>query len=404
MLPEFTEFELSSGTWALFSQNRSDVFAMDIQVNFGSAFELNREAGIAHFLEHMFFSGTKRLSRKQITGRIDSVGGTINAFTTRENIQYYIKVRGENSMLAMNTLFDCFNNCEFFENELELERKIILNEIRDMRDNPVKRTLSEFVKLCLSGSYARPIIGSEKTVSSFKRRDLINAFKKSHFAGNTTVSISAPGSAKKYISILEELLPKSKKGNLKLKKCRARPKSKTKVLEKEVEQAHFCIGFPAVGSSSEDYAVVSLIEAILGGGLSSRIVYEVREKRGLSYIVQPFFDSEPRHGYFAVYLATTPEKVEGAKSVVLKEFARIREREVSLKELKKAKQHILGTKTLDWEDSLERVKDSIFAKRSGWSWREYFKKIREADAKELRNVAREIVPSDEFCSVLLRPK
>ncbi|MCD6478362.1 MAG: insulinase family protein, partial [Candidatus Diapherotrites archaeon] len=403
--PPSSEVFLANSARVLFNKSNNDVFAIDLCANFGSAFEDAKRAGIAHFLEHMFFSGTARLSRKEISKRIDSVGGTINAFTSRESIHYYIKVRKEHYALAIDTLLECFNNCEFFTKELELERRIILNEIKDMQDNPTKHVISEFVKLCLPGRFGRPILGSEESVSRLRRGDLLSVFKSTHSLANALIAITGPDDASKYIRKIEEAIASTRKRKpLKLSKCRAKPSKREKVIEKDVEQAHLCIGFPAVSSQSESYAAFSLIEAILGGGLSSRIVYEVREKRGLSYIVHPFFEAEPKHGYFAVYLATSPQKVEKAKSIVLKEFAKMREREVSVRELKRAKRYIMGTKALEWEDSLEIAKDAIFAERSGWSWQEYFEAIKEISAKELRKVAREIIPSDEFCSVLLRPK
>jgi predicted Zn-dependent peptidase len=405
VLPSFEVFQLANNARVLFNRSKNGVFAIDLCANFGSAFEDSKRAGIAHFLEHMFFSGTKRLSRREISKRIDSVGGTINASTSRESIHYYIKVRKEHYALAIDTLLECFNNCEFFTKELELERKIILNEIKDMQDNPIRYVISEFVKLCLPGRFGKPILGGKESVSRFKRRDLLSTFKSTHSLANVLIAITGPDDAGKYIKKIEEAIASARKRKpLKLNKCKVKPLRREKVIEKDIEQAHLCIGFPAVSSANANYAAFSLIEAILGGGLSSRIIYEVREKRGLSYIVLPFFEVEPKHGYFAVYLATSPHKVEKAKRVVLREFARLRKREVSARELKRAKQYIIGTKALEWEDSLEIVKDAIFAKRSGWSWQEYFEAIKGISAKDLRKVAREIIPSDEFCSVLLKPK
>lgn len=405
LLENIKTFELSNGSKLLYNKNQNDVFAIDASVSFGSAFEEKRMAGTAHFIEHMFFSGTKRFSRKQVTGRIDSVGGAINAFTSRESINYYIKVRSRHYSLAVDTLFECFNNCEFFPKELELERRIILNEIKDLQDNPIRYTISEFVKLCLPGRFGRPIAGTKETVSHFTRRHLLRTFKKTHFASNAIIAVTGPENASKYIRVIEESIASSKhKKPLKISKCKAKAQKKEKIIEKEVEQAHICIGFPAVSSESDNYAIFSLIEAILGGGLSSRIVYEVRERRGLSYITQPFMEAEPKHGYFAVYLATSPEKVEKAKKVVLREFEKLRESRISTRELKRAKQYVIGTKALEWEDSLDKIRDFIFAERSGWTWQEYFKSIKEIGEKDIRRVAREIIPSEEFCSVLLKPK
>lgn len=402
MMPEVKPV-LLSGTKLLCNRTASDVFAIDICVNFGSALE--KKPGIAHFIEHMFFSGTRRFSRKEIASRIDSVGGILNAFTSREYTHYYIKVKAEHYKLAIDTLFECLNNCEFFPKELELERRIILNEIKDMQDTPVKYAISEFTKLCLPGAFGRAIIGNEKSVLRLKRGDLLKEFKRTHCKSNIMLSIAGPKDVSSYAKRIAFHLESLREGKrLKLKKCKAKPKRKEKLIERDVKQAHLCIGFPAVSSAEHGYAAFSLIEAILGGGLSSRIVYEVREKRGLSYVVDPFLEAEPKHGLFGVYLTTRPEKVNKAKDIIIKELEKLREGKITAKELKRAKNYIMGTKTLEWEDSFELAKDSAFAECSGWTWKDYIKTIKELGVKELRDVAQELIPSEEFCMVAIMPR
>lgn len=403
-LLSFEKFRLDNGAWLLFNRNKGDVFAIDVSVNFGSAFENRKNSGISHFIEHMFFSGTKRFSRFEISKRIDSVGGYMNAFTSRETISYFVKTGSKHSRLAIDTIFDCFNNCQFFKEELETERKIIANEIRDSYDNPTRHALIEFAKMCLPGSYGMPIAGTEHTISRFKRADLFRAFKKSHFAANSIISISAPGDASKYIGLIEEALPKRRKRRLRIKRCEAKPKSMELYIRKNIEQSHLCIGFPTESASSENYATLTVLEAILGGGLSSRIVHNIREKHGLSYLTYAFLEAEARHGYFCIYLATKPEKVKKAIGLVKRELREIEHGKISESELKKAKEHIFGTQALSWEDSLERARDAAFALNSGWTWESYFDKVKGLTLAEIKKAARELIDSEALCCLILGPE
>jgi|GEM_PF-787377 len=400
----FEKIRLNNGAWLLFNRSQNNIFAMDISVNFGSAFESKRYSGTSHFIEHMFFSGTKRFTRFEISKRIDSVGGYMNAFTSRECISYFVKTEASHSKLAIETIFDCFNNCQFFKEELETERKIIANEIRDSYDNPTRHALIEFAKICLPENYGRPITGTEKAISRFKRSDLLKAFRKSHFASNSTISISAPGDAARYVSLIEGLLPEKNKRPLNIKKCKARPRKKESYIKKDIEQAHICIGFPTESSSSEAFAALSILEAILGGGLSSRIIHKVREKYGLSYMTHVFLEAEPRHGCFCAYLATKPEKAANAIELVEKELREIEQGHINEHELKKAKRYIFGTQTLAWEDALERTRDAAFALNSGWTWQEYFSRIKSLTIRELKAAAKNLIDSENLCYLLLGPE
>ncbi|MEM4598708.1 MAG: pitrilysin family protein [Candidatus Diapherotrites archaeon] len=397
------EFTLENGVKVIFSKGQSNVFAAEILVNFGSAFEERKNSGIAHFIEHMFFSGTKKHSRLQISKKIDSVGGYLNAFTSRENIGYLVKTDATNGMMALNTLLDCFNNCQFYNDQLEVERRIIANEIRDSYDNPTRHAIIEFYKVCLGKKFGKPIAGSEKNVLRFRRRDLLSHFKVSHHIGNCIFSIVAPDEPLKYFKVIEKNLLRRKNSSLKLRKCNAKAKQKEVFVEKKIEQTHICVGFPTVSSSDENYAALTILEAILGGGLSSRIVYKIREKHGLSYMAHAFLDAEPKHGAFCVYAATNPEKAKKVISIIKKELELVANGRISESELKKAKKHIIGSQAIAWEDSLEKARDNSFAYCSGWGWAEYFEKIKSFKMAELKRAVNELMDPQNLCFVYLGP-
>ncbi|MCX8189797.1 MAG: insulinase family protein [Candidatus Diapherotrites archaeon] len=397
-------FTLKNGAKVLFGKSKSNVFAAELLVNFGSAFEKKRSSGIAHFIEHMFFSGTRKHSRLQISKKIDSVGGYLNAFTSRENIGYLIKTDVKHGIMAINVLLDCFRDCQFYKDQVEIERKIIANEIRDAYDNPTRHTIIEFYRECLDKAFGKPIAGNEKNVLKFKRKDLLFNFRKSHHIKNCLFSIVAPDEPSKYLNSIGIIEPKCRKKPLKLKKCDVGSKHKEVFIEKKIEQTHLCIGFPTVSSFDENYAVLSLLEAILGGGLSSRIVYKIREKHGLSYMAHAFLEAEPKHGIFCIYAATRPDKAKKVTDIIKKELARIAHGKISESELKKAKKHIFGSYAISWEDSLEKARDNSFAYCSGWNWQEYFEKIKMLRLSEVKRVARELIDTKNLCYVYLGPK
>ncbi len=403
MQPE--RFALKSGLTVLFEPAEQESSAIDIAVGFGSALEPRGKAGIAHFIEHMFFTGTPERSRKSVFQAIEEVGGEMNAFTSRQGTHYYSRILGRHFSRSLDVMLGCYNSCLFEEKELELERRIILNEIRDAIDRPSRFVVDEFLRDCLPAEMGRRVIGTKESVSSISREDLLGQFRTAYNPNNTVVGITAKGNASEAVEKISTL-GEGRKGRRVEKKIReAKPKLKRREIERKTEQAHICIGFPVMNARSRDYPAFEIIDALLGGGISSRLVQEIREKRGLSYAVQTLFQAEMDYGFFLVYAAAKPRRVREIEEIALREFERIGQGVLTEKELERGKNYVEGREILARENSEDRARWLTQAELFGWQdFDEWMKRIRQVSAEQVRETAEKYLNTSEYVLTSLRPK
>ena len=358
---------LANGITLLVGNYAGRTSGIDLCFNYGSAFEKASNAGIAHFLEHMFFSASKAFGRKRAFEVVEGAGGELNAFTSREETHYYARVQNNAFVKPIEVLAECFNDGLFQEKDVELEKKIILNEIRESNDNPVRRLFDEFLEVCLKMPFGRRTIGSEKTVSKISARKLKACFKKNYLSPNAVIGVATPINKKKVARELGEKFTARMGHKPKLRSKPARPHANEHIAYAKTEQAHCCLGFPVMNACHESHIVMELIDEYLGGGLSARLPQEIREKRGLSYAVSTWLESEKTHGAFAVYFSTSKEKVFRAKKLVLKEFERLQKKKLDRKTVIGLKQRLLGSKAIEFENSFQRAKALVETELYGWS-------------------------------------
>ncbi len=391
---------LSNGLELLYIKSPYKVTSANLLIKYGSAYEPAKFAGIAHFIEHMFFTGTKRMSRFDISNSIDSIGGRINAFTTKQEIEYYVRVPSRHFQTALNTLAECFNACEFFEKELAVERSIILSEIASIYDNPTSCALHEFESLLLAGSYGRPTIGYKETVAKIKRNNLLNIFNETHTTSNAVLCVVTSISEQKISTLAEELFIHKKSTKTKKSKKARFNKPKFKHIARDTEHLHVCFGFKMPSASSEYYVEAITFASILGSGLSARIPFELREKHGLCYDIACFYEAEPAFGYFCVYFSTSPKNFPKARKLLERIIS---ERKIVQNDLTKAKQYLFGSKTVSWQNSTELAKDALFSHYAGFSWREFFSRLKTLELKELNSFVKDL-PLEENFTLLLGPE
>ncbi|MCX6802376.1 MAG: pitrilysin family protein [Candidatus Diapherotrites archaeon] len=293
---------------------------LDFCVNYGPVFEKKSEAGIGHFLEHVFLSGSKKLGRKKPFDLIEGKGGELNAFTSVEETHYYNRIQNADFALPIRVFGECFNDFFFGEKHVETEKKIILNEIREVKDHPVKRLFEEFTEIALEPPFNRSILGTEKTVGGITPKKLGKCLRKNYLSKNCVFGISTSLPEPQITAEIESAFSFRPGRKKTAKQKPMKPKAVERESRTKAEQAHCCLGFPVMAAGHEDYFAMELIECYLGGGISSRLLQEIREKRGLSYQVSAYLDVEKTHGAFAVYFSTKPEKIKEAKGLVLKEF------------------------------------------------------------------------------------
>ena len=309
-----------------------ETVALGVWVNAGARHERTREHGVAHFLEHMAFKGTQRRSALDIAHSLEAVGGDLNAATSMETTAYYARVLKGDLPLAVDVLCDIFENPVFAAEELERERNVIIQEIAAARDTPDDLAFDVFQEAAFPGqALGRPILGTVESVGSFAATDLAG-FRDARYHPERVV-IGAAGAVEH-----DRLV------DLAAAQFRGRPFAREALepgryeggdirIDKDLEQAHLLLGFEAPPYGSDDFYTAQVLASVLGGGMSSRLFQEVREKRGLCYSIFAFCSSYADTGLFGIYAGTSPDDLGEIVPVVADELNRlsggIREEEVA---------------------------------------------------------------------------
>ncbi len=322
----------------------------------GSRFEDERENGLAHFLEHMFFKGTKkRPNAKAISEELDSVGSVYNAFTSKDRTAYYAKVSETHVEQALDVISDIFLNSKLPEKEIEKERGAIIQEIDMYEDMPMRTVDNVFDEMLFGKEHplGRTILGPKENIRAFTRKDFATYLKRNYTPLNTVVCVAGSFNEKRLLAKTKKdfgVLPHGNPPN----PITASPEQsapRVAIKDKKSDQTHFILGLPAYPYMHADEYALEVLSTILGGGMSSRLFMEVREKRGLAYSVHSWVDKYPDTGYFAVQAGVEHGKLELTIQTIIAEFEKIKKNKVPATELKKAKEYMKGTMTLAMETS-----------------------------------------------------
>jgi predicted Zn-dependent peptidase len=326
-----------------------------LMVSVGSRFEEDRIGGVSHFVEHLFFKGTrKRPTAQEIAEAIEGVGGGMNASTDKEVTVYWSRVPDDRLELAIDVLFDIVSDSQLAANDIERERTVILEELKMYLDQPQDYVHSLFEQIMWPGHpLGRDIIGSVESVSRTSREDLIEYVHEHYSLSNLVIGLSGAFDPVQSQRMIESRLslPDLKNGAHYLPAPGPLTQPQVLLLRKDTEQAHICLGTRAVSYLDPDRYAVDLLNTILGEGMSSRLFQEIREKRGLAYDVHAYSSKHSDGGYFAVYLGVDPKKAEEAIDAVLNELRRIADEPVPEPELTKAREFTKGRLRLGLEST-----------------------------------------------------
>lgn len=326
-----------------------------VMTGVGSRFETKSENGLAHFLEHMFFKGTERRpTALSISQELDGLGAEFNAFTGEEYTGYYAKVGAKKWYKALDVISDLFLNAKLEQKEINRERGAILQELSMYEDMPMRRIQENFKTLLYGDTpLGRDIGGPKANIKRLKRRDFVNFQKRHYVAGNIVVGVAGNVDVKEVKKEIEQIFGTVPRGKRE-KAGRAKDTQKkpaTKFVKKKVDQANFVVGVRAFHMTHKDRAVLAVLAAILGGGMSSRMFIEVRERRGLAYRVGTSVEAFTDAGYLETHCGTDPKNLEKALAVVMEQYRRICTEEVRPHELKKAKDGLKGRMAMGLEGS-----------------------------------------------------
>ncbi len=331
---------------------------LSIWVKTGSRMETARINGLSHFLEHMFFKGTtNRPSAREISEEVDSFGGEFNAATSKDWTTYYIKARSANAEKVFDILSDMLLNPLLKEEEIEREKGVITEEINMYEDTPMYRIGDVFEQLIFDGNeLGWDIAGTKKTVQGLKRSDFLSYIKRHYYADNIIITISGGITEERALTLSKKYFQKVNKikNNNKVNEFKTKQKSpKLKLYTKKNDQTHLILGFLGDGRLYKDRYTQGILSAVLGGGMSSRMFIEVRERRGLAYSVRTSVDRYTETGYISTYAGVDPKKATEAVKVILDQYYGLADGryEISEKELKKAKEYVKGHLALALEDT-----------------------------------------------------
>lgn len=323
----------------------------------GSRYEVKENNGISHFLEHMAFKGTKnRPTAREISGLIDGIGAEFNAFTSKEYTGYYIKSATGHVVLCLDVLSDMLKNLLIAPEEIEKEKGVIIEEINMNRDNPMRHIGDVYEELLYGDTpLGWDVAGTPEIIKSIKREDFVKYMGSLYSAHNMTVVVAGNVHVENMFDHIEKFfgdLPKFKVKTY-LPIVESQHKSEVRIDHKKTEQAHFALGVRTVGMDrKEDRYPLSILASILGGGMSSRLFYEVRERRGLSYYARTNSDQYMDAGYMATYIGADPKRIDEAIQVVVEEYVKVSVKgEITEDELKKAKEYSKGHFVLELEDT-----------------------------------------------------
>jgi predicted Zn-dependent peptidase len=330
--------------------------SLGIWADVGSAAERSEQRGISHLVEHMLFKGTERRTARAIAETMDGVGGNLNAFTDKESTCYYAKVIDRHVPLAVDVLTDMFLHSTFDPIEIAKEQKVVLEEIRMYDDSPDEMIHDLFIRTMWTGSnLGEPTIGYAETVSALTRDDL-NAHLRTRYAPNTVV-VAAAGAIEHepFVELLASAFANFSGKADSPQPERPRPTPQPLFKQKDTEQAYVVLGSRGLSVRDERRFALSVLDTILGGGMSSRLFQEVREKRGLAYSIYSFQQGYRAAGLFGISAGTAPENVQECVDVILDELHKLAQHGVEPGELTLAKEHIKGSLTLSLESTSSRM-------------------------------------------------
>ncbi len=330
--------------------------SIGIWVNTGSRNEVREIGGVSHFIEHLLFKGTEKRTALEISREIESVGGVLNAFTSREYTCFYAKVLNKDLPLAIGLLSDMFLNSVFDRQELEKERMVVLQEIKMVEDTPDDLIHDLFAeRFWKDHPLGWSVLGTKKTISSISREKIVAYFREQYISGN--VFITAAGGLKhgQVARLLRPAFGPVGKRAREGASTPPSPASGVKLFRKDLEQVHLCLGVPTTPQAHPQRYRAYLLNTILGGGMSSRLFQEIREKRGLAYSVYSYLNLCKDAGSLIVYAGTSKDKFREVTELILKEYGRLRRNGVTGEELRNAKEQLKGGMLLGLETSDSRM-------------------------------------------------
>lgn len=408
---EYELVELPNGIRVIHKEvGHTKIANIGIMLDMGSRDEMPEEQGLAHFLEHMAFKGTEKRNSFHIINRLESLGGELNAYTTKEKICFYASLLDNHIEKAVDLLADITFNSTFPEKQIEKERSVILEEMSMYRDTPEDSIQDDFdEQLFPNHSLGRNILGTERTVNSFQQADFRRFLDRNLNTEKIILSSIGNYPAKKIINLAEKYLkPIPHKNHTPSRTWFDGYSVSRNEVKKSITQAHFAMGMPSLSIKDENRIPFFFLVNLLGGpSMSSRLNLSLREKHGLVYGVDASYAPYLETGQFAVYFATDPKNLKKSQRIVLKEIENLKNKPLGNLQLHKAKNQIKGQMALSEENKnaimLMMAKSQLDLNKVP-DINSVFEKIDKITSSQIQELAKAYLPIDQMSSLAYLPQ
>ncbi len=378
--------------------------ALGIWLAVGSRDESPEEAGMSHFMEHMMFKGTPTRTAAQISETFDGLGAELNAFTSKEYTCFYSRLVDEHVPTALEVLSDMVCNASLSDEACDKEREVVIEEIARMEDTPDDRIHDIFSQaLWPNHPIGLPVLGRRETVRTFDHERSVTFRQRHYLTGNCVVAAAGSIDHNALVDMVRDHLHLPEGPRSERPKAEAAPSSRLAVLEKETEQTHICYGMEALDARHEDRFVLTMIDTVLGGGMSSRLFQEIREKKGLAYAVYSFHALYQDTGQMTIYAGTRPSNTEEVVRLIQAEIERMKTEGMTAEELTRAKESIKGHLVLGLESTrnrMTRIAKSEVTSGELLSVDELVKRIDKVTLDDVVRVAEDIFSKQKVLALL----
>jgi predicted Zn-dependent peptidase len=397
---------LSSGLRIVTEEERSvRSAAFGIWVNVGSRDETVSTAGASHFLEHLLFKGTKKRTSLEISSAIEAVGGETNAFTSKEYTCFYARVIDKDLPLAVDVISDLITSSVIKAVDVDAERKVVLEEIAMRDDDPSDLIHDLFLEKYYGDTpLGRPILGTVKSIKGMSRSTVFNYYRNRYKPEDLVVSVAGNVKHKNVVAMVEEALSKDDfldqpKKDFKVRsspQIKVAGKGEVTLLERKTEQAHIVYGVPGVARDDKRRFALSILSSALGGGMSSRLFQEIREKRGLAYSTYAYSQQFAGSGVLSFYVGCKPNKAKEAIKIIQSILYDVAENGLTSDEISRAKGAVSGSLVLSQEDTgsrMTRIGKSELVYGQVLSFDEILREISSVTPEQIKEIARQSLPT-----------
>ncbi len=402
MKPTFYRKVLKNGMTVILEKRELPVVSVAFAVRNGGINEGESEKGISHFIEHMLYKGTPTRNAKKIAEEIEKNGGDLNGFTEELITAYWCKMPSKHLYIALDVLSDMVKNPLFDKKELEKERKVIFEEIKMRKDNPMIHVFDEIQNYLYEGTLGKGLIGTYSTLDSIDRKKIVKKFEQIYQPNNLILCVVGDADFNQVVKFAEDNFW-DKKGKVPKFSIGLKNKIKTDS-RKGIDQANFVFAYHVPLASDKKNHAARVLSTLMAEGMSSRLFSEIREKRNMAYVVKGGSNTNKDFAYNFVYVGTEKKNVEGVKNLILEEFKKVSE-SLTEKELKEVKEQMIGNHHISMEESQSQMVNLLLHEIDGdaktfYDFEKNIRAVKLEDVTELAKKAREkysffaLVPED----------